>query len=136
VTVFEVNSKVLTVCKRFIFCNLLIQFFMEKENNQSPQNLLPKDFFKQFKNKEEFHSFFNTLFKQGVEEMLHAELDDHLGYEKYSKDASFVNTTSNRALLLRSTPKTGKVIKKKFLSCHPAGKGSLNCTILNGVTSE
>lgn len=50
------------------------------------QTSLPKDFFKQFKNKEEFHSFFNSLFKQGVEEMLKAELDEHLGYEKHSKE--------------------------------------------------
>ena len=55
---------------------------MEKEDN-NPHISLPKDFFKQFKNKEEFQSFFNELFKQGVEEMLQAELDDHLGYEKY-----------------------------------------------------
>lgn len=47
---------------------------------------LPKDFFKQFKSKEEFHSFFNSMFKQGVEEMLKAELDAHLGYEKHSKE--------------------------------------------------
>lgn len=46
---------------------------------------LPKDFFKQFKSKAEFHLFFNDLFKQGVEQMLRAELDEHLGYEKYSK---------------------------------------------------
>ena len=52
-------------------------------DNQQPQ--LPKDFFKQFQSKEEFHSFFNSMFKQGVEEMLKGELDDHLGYEKYSK---------------------------------------------------
>jgi transposase-like protein len=53
------------------------------DNSQQPQ--LPKDFFKQFNNKEEFHSFFNNLFKQGVEQMLQAELDEHLGYEKHSK---------------------------------------------------
>lgn len=53
-------------------------------SDQQPS--LPKDFFKQFKNKEEFHSFFNGLFKQGVEEMLKAELDEHLGYEKHSKE--------------------------------------------------
>ena len=52
----------------------------------SPKNTMPKDFFKQFKSKEEFHSFFNDLFKQGVEEMLQAELDAHLGYEKHSKE--------------------------------------------------
>jgi putative transposase len=54
------------------------------EDEQSP--ILPKDFFKQFKNKEEFHSFFNQLFKQGVEQMLQGELDEHLGYEKHSPD--------------------------------------------------
>jgi len=50
---------------------------MEKENGQG--NLLPKEFFKQFKSREEFQSFFNDLFKRGVEEMLQAELDEHLG---------------------------------------------------------
>lgn len=49
-------------------------------------NEIPKDFFKQFKSKEEFHSFFSDLFKQGIEQMLRAELEDYLGYEKYSKE--------------------------------------------------
>lgn len=53
-------------------------------DNQQPQ--FSKEFFKQFKSKEEFHSFFNNLFKQGVEEMLKAELDEHLGYEKHSPE--------------------------------------------------
>lgn len=67
---------------------------MEKESN-TPQNLLPKDFFKQFKNKEEFHSFFNDLFKQGVEEMLQAELDEHLGYQKYAKEGNNSGNSRN-----------------------------------------
>lgn len=50
------------------------------------QSNLPKDFFKQFKSKEDFQSFFSELYKQGVEEMLKAELDEHLGYEKHSKE--------------------------------------------------
>ena len=50
------------------------------------QSNLPKEFFKQFKNKEEFNSFFNDLYRQGVEQMLQAELDEHLGYEKHSKE--------------------------------------------------
>ncbi|RFS18644.1 IS256 family transposase [Chitinophaga silvatica] len=53
-------------------------------DKQEPQ--FSKDFFKQFKNKEEFQSFFNNLFKQGVEQMLRAELDEHLGYEKHSSE--------------------------------------------------
>lgn len=60
----------------------------------SAENTLPKDFFKQFKTKEEFHSFFNDLFKQGVEEMLKAELEAYLGYEKYSKQG--YGTGNNR----------------------------------------
>jgi len=54
------------------------------EEQQQPQ--LPKDFFKQFKSKEEFNSFFNSLYKQGVEEMLKGELDEHLGYEKHAPE--------------------------------------------------
>lgn len=55
-------------------------------DNQQQQQHFPKDFFKQFKSKQAFHSFFNNLFKQGVEEMLKGELDEHLGYEKHSRD--------------------------------------------------
>ncbi len=67
---------------------------MEKEPNNA-QNLLPKDFFKQFKSKEEFHSFFNDLFKQGVEEMLQAELEEHLGYPKHAKEGNNSGNSRN-----------------------------------------
>ena len=63
---------------------IFFNFEYSTMDNQQPQ--FSKEFFKQFKNKEEFHSFFNSLFKQGVEEMLKAELDEHLGYEKHSPD--------------------------------------------------
>jgi putative transposase len=70
------------------------------KKNQAPvedpgKPRLPKDFFKQFKSKEEFHSFFNDLFKRGVEEMLQAELDAHLGYEKYSKEGHHSGNSRN-----------------------------------------
>jgi transposase-like protein len=61
----------------------------------SEKDALPKDFFKQFKSKEEFQSFFNDLFKQGVEEMLKAELDSHLGYEKHSKEGYGTGNSRN-----------------------------------------
>jgi len=50
------------------------------------QEKLPKDFFKQFKIKEDFQSFFSELYKQGVEQMLQAELDEHLGYQKHAPE--------------------------------------------------
>jgi putative transposase len=55
---------------------------------------LPKNFFKQFKSKEEFQDFFQDLFKQGVQEMLQGELDEHLGYEKHSPEG--YNTGNSR----------------------------------------
>ncbi len=55
------------------------------EENKNPLDL-PKNFFKQFKSKEEFQDFFQNLFKQGVQEMLQGELDEHLGYKKHSPD--------------------------------------------------
>ncbi len=56
---------------------------MQSKNKQ--EDLFPKGFFKQFKNKENFQSYFNALFKQGIEEMLHAEMEEHLGYDKHQK---------------------------------------------------
>lgn len=67
----------------------------EEHPNDGGKPVLPKDFFKQFKSKEEFHSFFNDLFKQGVEEMLQAELDEYLGYEKYSKEGYGTGNSRN-----------------------------------------
>ena len=55
---------------------------MQNKNNLSDQ--FPKGFFKQFKSKESFQEYFNSLFKQGIEEMLQCELDEHLGYCKHN----------------------------------------------------
>lgn len=54
------------------------------EQKHDPSGQFPKDFFKQFKNKENFQEYFNALFKHGIEEMLQAEMDLHLGYPKHS----------------------------------------------------
>jgi len=57
---------------------------MPNKNDTGEQ--FPKGFFKQFKSKESFQEYFNSLFKQGIEEMLQCELEDHLGYSKHAKD--------------------------------------------------
>ncbi len=56
---------------------------MEPKNKL--EDKFPKGFFKQFKSKESFQDYFNSLFKQGIEEMLQSELDEHLGYIKHDK---------------------------------------------------
>src|SRR5438105_13510594 len=76
----------------------------KEEQTDSQKPTIPKDFFKQFKNKEEFHSFFNDLFKQGVEEMLKAELEEHLGYERYGREGH--NTGNSRNGSYSKTVKT------------------------------
>ena len=78
---------------------------MDATNNESKPDLhIPKDFFKQFKDKKQFQSFFNELFKTGVEQMLQAELDAHLGYDKHSKAG--YNSGNSRNGSYRKTVKT------------------------------
>jgi transposase-like protein len=64
------------------------------QNKSDTSVPFPKDFFKQFKSKESFQEYFNALFKQGIEEMLKCELDEHLGYSKHSQDG--YNTGNSR----------------------------------------
>ncbi len=54
------------------------------QTKKTKEDLFPQGFFKQFKNKEDFQGYFNSLFKQGIEEMLQGELEEHLGYSKHS----------------------------------------------------
>lgn len=62
-----------------------------KDDSKAP---FPKDFFKQFQSIESFQEYFNALFKQGIEEMLNGELDEHLGYPKHSREG--YNTGNSR----------------------------------------
>ncbi|MBL0046482.1 MAG: IS256 family transposase [Bacteroidetes bacterium] len=64
------------------------------KNKTKPGEHFPKGFFKQFKNKESFQEYFNSVFKQGIEEMLQSELDEHLGYSKHTKEG--YNTGNSR----------------------------------------
>jgi len=64
------------------------------EDKNKGDDKIPKGFFKQFKNKESFQEYFNSLYKQGIEEMLQGELDDHLGYTKHTKEG--YNTGNSR----------------------------------------
>jgi transposase-like protein len=56
------------------------------QTKKTKEDLFPKGFFKQFKNKEDFQGYFNSIFKQGIEEMLQGEMEEHLGYSKHSKE--------------------------------------------------
>lgn len=64
------------------------------ENKKHTEEQFPKGFFKQFKDKESFQEYFNSLFKRGIEEMLQSELDEHLGYLKHNREG--YNTGNSR----------------------------------------
>ena len=55
---------------------------------------LPKDFAKEFGTKDDFHSYFESLYKQGIEQILQGELDAHLGYDKHTTEG--YNTGNSR----------------------------------------
>jgi putative transposase len=77
---------------------------MEKDNYDELLKQLPEGFFKKFKNGKEFQQFMDSLFKRGVQELLEAEMDDHLGYDKNEK-AQSGNTRNGKG---KKTIKTGK----------------------------
>jgi transposase-like protein len=54
----------------------------------------PEDQLKKIKSKEEFEDFFTKLYKQGVEALLKAEMEEHLGYKKH--DPKGKNSGNNR----------------------------------------
>jgi transposase-like protein len=90
---------------------------MQSTNKNEP--LFPKGFFKQFKDKDSFQGYFNSIFKQGIEEMLQGEMDEHLGYHKHttagynsgnSRNGSFPKTitTENVGDVLLNIPRDRK----------------------------
>ncbi len=48
------------------------------------EDLIPDEFFKQFKTGEELNNFLKSIQKPGIEKMLEGELDAHLDYDKHS----------------------------------------------------
>lgn len=55
---------------------------------------IPEDALKKIKSQSELDDFFHKLYKQAIENMLKAELDDHLGYKKHEKSGN--NSGNNR----------------------------------------
>jgi putative transposase len=64
-------------------------------NKKDDAGTFPKGFFKQFKSKESFQDYFSSLFKQGIEEMLQGELDEHLGYLKHDREGYKTGNSRN-----------------------------------------
>lgn len=64
------------------------------------EDLIPDEFFKQFKTGEELNNFLKSIQKRGIEKMLEGELDAHLDYDKHSprKDDNSRNGYSKKTI--------------------------------------
>jgi len=72
--------------------------------NENELFKIPEEALKKIKTQEEFESYFQELYKQGVEALLKAEISDHLGYPKH--DPSGKNSGNSRNGSSRKTLKT------------------------------
>lgn len=55
---------------------------MKKDDQEKDDFQIPKEALKKIKSQSELDDFFHGLYKQAVEGMLKAEMDEHLGYQK------------------------------------------------------
>lgn len=67
---------------------------MKSKNKTDDAAPYPEGFFQQFKDKDSFQEFFNSFYKKGIENLLQAEMDAHLGYAKHAIDG--YNTGNSR----------------------------------------
>ena len=65
---------------------------------------IPEEALKKIKSQEEFEEFIQKLYKQGVEALLKAEINEHLGYPKH--DPSGNNSGNSRNGFSKKTLKT------------------------------
>ena len=65
---------------------------------------IPEEALKKIKTQAEFEAYFQELYKQGVEALLKAEIDEHLGYPKHYPSSK--NSGNNRNGFSRKTLKT------------------------------
>jgi len=83
------TSKIEKIILLELLIVILSQLAMKKKLN------IPKDFWKDFKDRKDFDEFFSELFKEGISQMLKAEMTDHLGYEKNAKEGDNSGNSRN-----------------------------------------
>jgi putative transposase len=95
----EITLKGRLVRQKMYNFNLICSNMSENELFKIPEEVLKK-----IKTQEEFESYFQELYKQGVEALLKAEIGEHLGYPKH--DPSGKNSGNSRNGSSRKTLKT------------------------------
>ncbi len=73
------------------------------------EDFLNAEFLKQFKDSKEFTSFMEELYVRGTEKMLEAEIDAHLGYQKYAPEGKNTGNSRNGATAKKLKTQYGAV---------------------------
>ncbi|MBW1613221.1 MAG: IS256 family transposase [Deltaproteobacteria bacterium] len=68
---------------------------MKKQEKKQKDSLIPEEALKKIKTQSELDEFFHDLYKQAVEGMLKAEMDEHLGYEKHQYGDKVIDNSRN-----------------------------------------
>lgn len=70
---------------------------MKKQRKEKtiPEGFLTKDFFKTLPSQSDVDQFLNDLHARLYEQLLHAEMDEHLGYEKHSIEGNNSGNSRN-----------------------------------------
>lgn len=73
---------------------------MKKQKEKNPMADLAAELFKGVRTQEEFKSIFSALMKEGLETVLKAEMEEHLGHEKNgaSRDGNYRNGYSEKTV--------------------------------------
>ncbi len=73
------------------------------------EDFLNAEFLKQFKDSKEFTSFMEELYVRGTEKMLEAEIDAHLGYQKYALEGKNTGNSRNGTTAKKLKTQYGEV---------------------------
>ena len=70
---------------------------------------LPSEFFKNLKTGTELEDFLRDLYKEGVQQLLQAEMDEHLGYEKHAREGFNTGNSRNGTSKKRLKTSSGEI---------------------------
>jgi putative transposase len=78
----------------------LTYYIMKNQEEKDPMKQLAEELFGKVKDKKEFNSILSDLIKHGIETVLKAEMDEHLGHEKHqpSEDGNTRNGSSKKTV--------------------------------------
>jgi hypothetical protein len=100
--------------------NFIKSLHHEKTKEDNPIKILAEELFSGVKDKKKFNTILSELFKHGIETVLKAELDEHLGHDKHgeSSHGNYRNGTSKKTVKCRFL---NMLTHHSCMLTHPSG---------------